>query len=271
MQTTQDPNTFKNIRSPKGTFPIHSPQNEKYKVWTSLLESKGIREHQMFLVFGQKIIADVLLKHPQFCLHLILPEGTEDKLLPLPQTTQLDRYVLRKDLFEKLNLFGISFPILVCELPEMPTADLSQNPQGLQLLLPFQDPGNMGAVIRSALAFSIEEVVILKGAAHPFHPKSIRAATYPPFDLNIQAGPTLQELNPQTHLWVMDGQGESLTDFAWPKNLSLLIGEEGRGVPQALKAQRVVSIPMSENIESLNAAVSSSIALFSYRQKRKNP
>ena len=61
----------------------------------------------------------------------------------------------------------------------------------------------------------------------------------------------------------LDMHGKNLGTFTWPRNARLLIGEEGQGVP-ASKAFEFLSIPMAREVESLNATVAASIALYSY-------
>ena len=62
-------------------------------------------------------------------------------------------------------------------------------PDGCTLFVPFQDPENVGAVIRSAAAFGVARVVLLREAAHPFHPRSSRAAGPALFQVPLQVGP----------------------------------------------------------------------------------
>jgi RNA methyltransferase, TrmH family len=62
----------------------------------------------------------------------------------------------------------------------------------------------------------------------------------------------------------LDLHGESLNKFDWPSDFNLLVGEEGRGIPKSLIGQSL-HIPMAQGVESLNAAVAISIALYSFR------
>ena len=68
--------------------------------------------------------------------------------------------------------------------------------------------------------------------------------------------------------WIvcLDLEGDNLSHWKWPKNTRLLIGEEGLGLPEG-KFQQMVTIPQSREINSLNGAVATSIALFTYRQQ----
>ena len=58
-------------------------------------------------------------------------------------------------------------------------------PRGVRCFVPFQDPENVGAVIRSAVAFGAVPIVLLAEAANPCHPKSIRASGGMVFKANL--------------------------------------------------------------------------------------
>ena len=74
-------------------------------------------------------------------------------------------------------MFGTKEPLLVCVVPEMSRRDLSLAPNGLEVLCPIGDPGNLGALLRCCRAFDVRTVVLLQEAVHPFHPKVIRASS----------------------------------------------------------------------------------------------
>ena len=85
---------------------------------------------------------------------------------------------------------GRRSPLLLVRVPEIPewSADAPW-PEGCTLFVPFQDPENVGAVIRSAAAFGVARVVLLREAAHPFHPKAARAAGTALFQVAAGTGP----------------------------------------------------------------------------------
>jgi tRNA G18 (ribose-2'-O)-methylase SpoU len=175
-------------------------------------------------------------------------------------------------LFEELDVAGTKKPLLLVQTPEIPPADLSLAPVGLEIVCALSDPSNLGALIRSASAFGISKVILLKESASPFHPKAVRAASAATLAVCLERGPSIQELAPfqqlakDANLWVaLDMGGESLVEFKWPKNARLVLGEEGRGLPVP-NSFRKLAVPISrEQVESLNATVASSIALYAYR------
>ena len=79
-------------------------------------------------------------------------------------------------------------------------------PDGCTLFIPFQDPENVGAVIRSAAAFGVARVVLLKEAAHPFHPRSSRAAGSALFQVPLYQGPSIRNRSsrkpPRSSRWI---------------------------------------------------------------------
>ena len=173
-------------------------------------------------------------------------------------------YALSTPLFEKIDLFGTGAPILICQAPPFPSSDLEAQPQGIELLCPFGDPANVGALIRTAVAMGVERVILLKESAHPYHPKAIRAASGTMFKVSLVQGPSIRDL-PEPATWVtLDAQGKSLPAFQWPKDVRLLVGEEGPGLPPRASGTRL-AVPMTDSVESLNAVVAAGMALYAYR------
>jgi tRNA G18 (ribose-2'-O)-methylase SpoU len=113
----------------------------------------------------------------------------------------------------------------------------------------------------------VASVILLKEAANIYLPKSIKAAAGATFKLNMTRGPSILDLQSlsikdlgTSTILALDSRGENLQKFQWPKKCLLLVGEEGAGIP-AMQGLKTISIP-TQNIESLNATVALSIALY---------
>ena len=201
------------------------------------------------------------MQHPAQCLELIHRAGIP---VPFPVPAHVTTYALSTLLFEKIDLFGTGAPLLICQAPPFPSSDLKARPQGLELLCPFGDPANVGALIRTAVAMGVERMILLKESAHPYHPKAIRAASGTMFKMSLVQGPSIGDL-PEAATWVtLDAQGESLPAFQWPEDVRLLVGEEGPGLPPLASGTRL-AVPMTDSVESLNAVVAAGMALYAYR------
>lgn len=238
---------------------IISPQNPEFKRWKSLLEARGIKKYQQFLLMGQKLVPEALAAHKDRFDELILPEGFNPDQWPAHKVKLVS---LGLPLFRSLDVFGTDFPLLVGRLPEVPDADLSVSPSGLEVLCSVGDPANLGAVLRSCAAFGVARVVFLEECAHPFHPRALRSASGTTLTLSLFNGPSIQSL--RSGVVALDMSGEPLEEFRWPAHVRLLMGEEGQGVPEGSNIRKV-GIRMARGVESLNAAAATAIGLFSYR------
>ena len=240
---------------------ISSAQNAHVKRWVALQEARGIERFRQCLVSGDKVVRETLAQHPALCLELIQRAGTP---LSFSIPAHVKAYALSAPLFEKIDLFGTGAPILVCEVPPFPSAELGVPPRGLEILCPLGDPANVGALIRTVAAMGVERVILLKESAHPYHPKAIRVASGTVFKMSLMQGPSIRDL-PELATWVtLDTQGASLPAFQWPADVRLLVGEEGPGLPPITSGTRL-AIPMAEAVESLNAVIAASMALYAYR------
>ncbi len=131
------------------------------------------------------------------------------------------------------------------------------------MFVPFQDPENVGTLIRSAAAFGVARVVLLREAAHPFHPRSTRAAGPALFQAPLYQGPKLEDLNAaNAPLIALDTTGPELSDAPFPERFGLVVGVEGPGLPAHLRQGERRRIAMQPGVESLNAATAAAIALY---------
>lgn len=242
-----------------GARAIDSPQNPRAKTWLALTEARGIRKHGAFLLSGRKTVPEALKAHgDRFTAALA---RTESELNRLSLPAHVERYVLAKPLFEALDTNGTGFPLLVGEVPDFAAADFAAAPKGLELVLALGDPANLGAVLRSAAAFGASRIVLMEGAAHPFHPKALRGGANAQFALTFLKGGSWEALaGAKGPVAALDGEGTDIEAYGWPANLRLVLGEEGQGLPQGLKVERL-AIRTTGAVESLNATVAASLAL----------
>lgn len=173
---------------------------------------------------------------------------------------------LTKSLFDEVDVLGTHFNLLVLETIEVPEADLSVEPQGLEIVCPLGDPGNLGALLRSSLAFGASQMILTEEAASPFHPKAIKASAGATLRSQIKKTGPIASYRAAGKSYALDMDGASLDRFDWPRDVRLIVGEEGAGLPTLAGVPRL-SIPTGP-IESLNATVAASLAIDSWRRSR---
>jgi len=239
---------------------ITSASNGLFKKWISLTESKGLKKEGSFLLSGKNLVQEYF-DNPLLPLESeLFVEGMK------PQSPLKNQMRLSKSLFEEIDVLGTHSPILVLKQPEISEWKFEKKEKGLHLLLPIGDPSNLGAMVRSAEAFGVKNIILLKEASHPFLPKAVKASAGSITRVQLFRGPSIKDLS-DPGIFALDLNGKKLPEMKWPTSCYLLVGEEGAGIPVLSKLQRI-SIPTMK-VESLNATVAASIALYHYSQFSK--
>lgn len=239
---------------------ITSPHNPKYRRWLSLLESRGIREHARALVSGSKLVPELCHQRPADVEEIVLPPKAE------PFDYRFKHTRLPAPLFKALDVIGTRAPLAIMRAPNLDEWNPNDAPEGLELILALSDPNNLGACLRSAEAFGARRVILTRECASPFLPKAIRASSGSSLRLRCLVSGPLAEVRAR-HAFGLDMHGANVIGFEFPKDMFLILGEEGQGLPE-IPALTRLSIPMQAPVESLNATVAASVAMFSYRASR---
>jgi tRNA G18 (ribose-2'-O)-methylase SpoU len=251
------------------TIEIKSAGNTTFKGFLRLQHPRDIRKHGRALLSGPKQIREALQEFTDRCTGIICSSRHENS--DFPQADALPRYRLTPDLFKQVDTFGTGKPLLIVRAETLPPFDDTLYHPGCTLCVPFQDPSNVGAVIRTSAAFGVKQIVMLKEAAHPFHPKSLRVAGSNIFRVSFFQGPALRQLKKlEIFLIIMSTEGKDVARFEFPDSFCLLPGMEGPGIPEILKGSGNVSIPMAKGVESLNAAMATGIVLYLWRNRQFN-
>ena len=132
----------------------------------------------------------------------------------------------------------------------------------------IQDPGNLGTIIRSAVAFNFDTIVISNDSVDVYNSKVIRATQGMLFNVNIVVTDITSFLNDIKTDYKIIGTdvvgGKSVSDFKKLGKFAIIVGNEGQGISSDTKklCSDFVYIPMSKDCESLNVGVAASIIMY---------
>jgi TrmH family RNA methyltransferase len=163
----------------------------------------------------------------------------------------------------------------ILAIAEIPSHSLTQlgDREFLRLLVldAVQDPGNVGTMLRTAAALGVDATVALPGTVDIWNAKVVRSAMGASFHHTAfhSSAEALFEFFDSTHaeLWGAEVSGESIESASAPARLALAVGNEGAGLSSSVRARarRLVSLPISGAVESLNVSVAAGILLYQLR------
>jgi tRNA G18 (ribose-2'-O)-methylase SpoU len=247
---------------------ITSRHNPTFRKLLKLLTGQGMKRYGQALIAGPKQVNEILKDFPDRAVAIIVNKNEPVSRRKVPESAP--KVYLSPSLFKELDVYGTDRPLLIVRVDPFPQWNPKDSSKGCTLYVPFQDPVNVGAVIRSAAAFGVSRLVLLKECAHPFHHKSTRAAGTAFLRIPLFQGPSIKEVpKSRTPVITLSPNGQDIGRFRFPAAFGLLPGLEGPGLPANLKGLTALSIPMSPGMESLNAATATAVALYVWQNKKK--
>ena len=237
---------------------ITSLDNKKVKLYTSLSESKNRNINKLFLVMGEHLVKEAISVNNLVDI-LVLENYELDFDIPMEVT-----YITEPIMKKITKMPSIPKVIGVCKI--LDNKEIKGNK--ILLLDNIQDPGNLGTVIRSSVAFNVDTIVLSNDTVDLYNDKVIRSTQGLLFHTNIIRNDLVEIINKLKKegydiLGTNVHNGVELNRIKTNK-YALLMGNEGQGLREELQnmCDKNIYIPMNKNCESLNVAVATSIILY---------
>jgi TrmH family RNA methyltransferase len=255
---------------------ITSSHNPKIQLVHSLLgRAKDRREANAFVAEGVRLVEESLAAGWPFRFVLYSSELSKrgQELVGKLKVEGVDVEEVPPTLLQSISETEASQGILaVLELTPIP---YPLSPTFILIPDQIRDPGNLGALLRTAAAAGVQAVLIPPETTDAFAPKVVRAGMGAHFRLPIHSLPwdKIQRFSESAKLEVflaeMAGRSCWETDFRVP--LALIVGGEAEGASEQARklADVMVSIPMPGRAESLNAAAAGAILMFEVVRQRE--
>lgn len=250
------------------TKAITSDQNKFVKLAKALNSRSGRKKNPYCLIEGSKLINEALKNNIEIEFIFIQDQNVLTKLeiikhnelmiLELPEKlmkeistteTSVDAIAIAKQ-FHKAEPKQANF-ILYCE--------------------EIQDPGNLGSIIRSAVAAGVDSIYLSPNSADIFNPKVIRSAMGTLFKAHVKKDIKLDDLPDYQILAASSYSQDNYSELKYQDQVVLLVGNEAQGLSQEAldKSNQGVIIPMTNDVESLNVVAATSIILFEIKKNLK--
>ena len=240
------------------------------KYLSGLLKKKFREKEQKFIAEGERIVEEGLKSNFKCEKIIVSHEFYEKKYIFLNQLLT-DKNLLSiikiqefKKISDTVNSQGI---IAVFQIPHRVAQFEQIEAKFFVCLENISDPGNVGTILRNCDWFGINNIILLKGCAEIYNPKTIRASMGAVFHLNIFNEIELERLSTFKlkgyKILTADLKGEDINSFKFPDKSIIIFSSEASGPSQNLLniSDYLITIPKYGNAESLNVASASAIIL----------
>jgi TrmH family RNA methyltransferase len=243
---------------------LSSRDNPKVKRWSKLAQDPRYRRSERrALIEGPHVLAAALQHGCKAIAILATEEGAADP--------EISRLIGQSGVRPVLLSKGVFRAIVDAQTPQGVAAEIAipapNNDLGSRaaFLEGVQDPGNVGAIIRSAAAFDVRTLVLDQDCADPWSPKALRAGMGGHFAVQIVHAKRLEDeigLFQGTLVATVPRDGVPLADAPLNGSLAWIFGAEGRGVSEEILGRAALRVTIPIASESLNVAAAAAICFY---------
>ncbi|MFF2481769.1 TrmH family RNA methyltransferase [Paenibacillus sp. NPDC058071] len=256
---------------------IVSIQNERVKQWASLLDKKYRDRTSRFIIEGIHVIQEAI--RSQSAVDTIVYDesrGLPKELEPCLDVPNIRWVQASPQVMAKCTGTDTPPPVFaIAEKLKRVESALFREHSLVVVLDGVRDPGNVGTIIRSADAVGADAVVLGKGCADLYNPKTVRSTMGSLYHLPIMEA-DLSELLPEAKSRGIKLVATSLQatntcySYDWKQPSWILLGNESNGISDAVLEQsdEAVIIPIRGQAESLNVAMASTVLLYEALRQR---
>lgn len=229
---------------------ISKLKNKKYRDLTNTYLVEG--DHLVEEAYKNNLLTKIILLEDTICNY------------------DIEKIYITKEVMKKLTELDTPNKIIGIVKKNTPL------PIGNKILIldKIQDPGNLGTIIRSSVAFDIDTIVLSPNTVDIYNPKVIRSTQGMIFYTNIITLELKEFINEiKTKNYTIFGtnvrNGKNIKEITLPEKFALVLGNEGQGVSKEIESlcDDNIYIKMSSKCESLNVSVATSILLYEVYNK----
>jgi 23S rRNA (guanosine2251-2'-O)-methyltransferase len=242
----------------------------------------------MMVISGFHAVESILIQRPELIVRLFISRSEDKRVVrvkDLAKTSQINSELIDSKKIDRLaghskhqgfaaeisNLGFLSEKDIIPRLKNLTTSRVL-------ILDSIQDPRNLGACLRSALAFEFDAVIINKDGSSPINEYVFKTSVGAILNLNIfyvtnlsRSINTLKDIG----FWVLglDGHGEgSIFSEKFSSKTAVVLGSEGSGIRKLVKenCDHLINIPISNKVESLNISVAAGIIMYELKKQHIN-
>ncbi len=249
---------------------MRNASNNEIKLLRKLARKKYREKEQRFVVEGERAVEQVLENGLVEVETVFVVDGKAVSNQMSANSVLIEENVL-VEVADTDNPQGI---LAICKMPEEISPDALADKSGIIVATDaIQDPGNMGTILRTAAWFGAKALIAGKGSVDVYHPKVVRSTAGATGSIPVLNG-ALEDIFSELEksgweILLLDGGADSLKLGSVQPTVKtiIVVGNEGNGISENLlnserKKVRIESAPGQDKVESLNAAIAVSIALW---------